>query len=72
MQFRTQCNTQHNSSYNFIQFEDVSQYKGQNIDITGRASVVGVYSRNPLEKREIVLSDSKEYKINAVTFNTTQ
>lgn len=51
--------------------DEIGQHKGENVDVTGRASVVGVYSKNPLEKREIIISDARDKKVNAVFFLIT-
>lgn len=52
-----------------MSFADIKNYKGQNIDIIGRAIPQGVYSRGQPGNKEIILKDYDGTEIAAVTFH---
>ena len=58
-------------SYNFIEFDEIQNHKGTNIDVIGRASSLdlhGLQKEGDMEKREIMLTNNRGQQINAVTF----
>ena len=54
--------------FNFVDFDDIGKHKGGNIDILGRATSLGTHARDPLEKREILLTNDRGQNIGAVSF----
>ena len=60
-------------SYHFVEFDDIHDFKGCNIDVIGRASAVGEGKKYQAqkhegepEKREIILTNDKGQQINVV------
>ena len=66
MKFLRLCIFINNKRYQFVDFENIKDYKGKNIDILGRAIPIETHSRGQFGNKEILLRNFDGDEIPAV------